>query len=79
MSRRTRGLSNKDVESYLDIDFPSGSELESDVNDSDKDPDYENEFILSSSDSDYDLVDTNNQNDINILALIETSISSTSR
>lgn len=63
MSRRTR-LSHKDVVHYLEEDFPSGSELESDAHDSDNDPSYENEFILDSSDSDCDSDDSNNKNDI---------------
>jgi len=52
------------VVQYLDEDFPSSSELESDVDDTDEDPNYEKEFILDSSDSDCDFEDINSQNDI---------------
>lgn len=78
MSRYYTRLSQKDVINYLEDDFPSGSELDSDADDSDKDPNYENEFILNSSDSDYDVEDSN-QNDIIIPPTSsETSIISTS-
>lgn len=61
MSRRTR-LSQKDVVQYLEEDFPSSSELESDADDTDEDPDYGKEFVLDCSDSESD--DSNNLNDI---------------
>lgn len=61
MSRRTR-LSQKDVVQYLEEDFPSSSELESDADDTDEDPDYQKEFVLDCSDSKSD--DSNNLNDI---------------
>lgn len=61
MSRRTI-LSQKDVVQYLEEDFPSSSELESDADDTDDDPDYGKEFVLNFSDSDSD--DSNNLNDI---------------
>jgi len=60
MSRRTR-LSQKDVVQYLE-DFPSSSELESDADDTDEDPDYQKEFVLDCSDSESD--DSNNLIDI---------------
>lgn len=75
MSRRTR-LSQKDVVQYLE-DFPSGSELESDADDTDEDPDYEKEFVLDCSDSESD--DSNNLNDIVLPAnSLETCVFSTS-
>jgi len=76
MSRRTR-LTQKDVVQYLEEDFPSGSELESDVDDTDEDPDYEKEFVLDCSDSESD--DSNNLNDIVLPAnSLETCAFSTS-
>lgn len=78
MLRRT-GLTPKDVEHYLEDDFLSGSELDFDDDDSDKDPNYENEFILDYSDSDFDIDDSNNENDIVLPPIsLETSIVSTS-
>jgi len=76
MSRRTI-LSQKDVVQYLEEDFPSGSELESDADDTDDDPDYEKEFVLDCSDSESD--DSNNLNDIVLPAnSLETCVFSTS-
>lgn len=60
MSCRTR-LSQKEVVQYLE-DFPSGSELESDADDTDEDPDYRKEFVMDCSGSESD--DSNNLNDI---------------
>lgn len=76
MSRRTR-LSEKDVVQYLEGDFLSGSELESDADDTDEDPDFEKEFVLDCSDSESD--DSNNLNDIVLPAnSLETSVFSSS-
>lgn len=76
---RRSGLTPKDVEHYLEDDFPSGSELDFDDDDSDKDPNYENEIILDSSDSDFDIDDSNNKNDIVLPPIsLETSIVSSS-
>jgi len=47
LSCRT-GLSQKDIEHYLENDFLSESELDFDSDDTDKDPNYEIEFILDS-------------------------------
>jgi len=61
MSRRTI-LLQKDVVQYLEEDFPSSSELESDADDTADDPDYGKEFVLNFSDSESDA--SNNLNDI---------------
>jgi len=75
MSRRTR-LSQKDVVQYLEEDFPSSSELESDADDTDEYPDYGKEFVLNHSDTKSD--DSNNLNDIVLPAnSLETCLFST--
>lgn len=71
-------MTEKYVVQYLEEDFPSGSEVESDADNTDEDPDYEREFVLDSSDSESE--DSNNLNNIVLQAhSLEDCVFSTSR